>query len=127
MSKLEQYIKDVASAVCFVDNNRLADKNLLTIGNINDFCAKCIKNYAAFRLELLTDKDSDYVTIKKEVVIKLIKLGIKYACARFGISLSSDDIDKYVDKYIPVVIDYVTEKKIDLFTAILEASDKSAT
>lgn len=127
MSKLEQYIKDVATAVCFVDNNRLADKNLLSVGNVNNFCAKCIKNYAAFRLELLTDKDNDYVTIKKEVVVKLVKLGIKYACARFGIAIASDDIDKYVEKYIPVVMDYVTEKKIDLFTAILEASDVSST
>lgn len=127
MSKLERYVKDVASAICFVDNNRLADKKLLSVGNIDDFCAKCIKNYAAFRLELLTDKNSDYVVIKREVVKKLVKLGIKYACTRFGISLSSDAIDNYVDKYIPVVMDYVTEKRIDLFTGILEANDRSAT
>lgn len=126
MSKLEKYIKDVASAMCLIDNNMLADEKLLSVDNVENFCVKCIKNYAAFRLELLTDKDSDYVVIKREVVKKLVKLGVKYACTRFGIPLSSDDIDRYVDKYIQTVMDYVTEKRIDLFTGILEANDKSA-
>lgn len=125
MSKLEKLIKSTAAALCFVDNAQLADNSTLTVGNVKTWVIKCIKDYAAFRLELLTQPDSRAAKIKHEVLEKLIKAGIKYAAARFLIPIDSNNIDNYVEKYLPVVVEYVGSLKIELFTDLLNAADEA--
>lgn len=125
MSKFEKFIKSTAAAVCFVDNVQLADRSALTVDNVKTWVIKCIKDYAAFRLELLTQPDSRAEKIKREVLEKLIKAGIKYAAARFLIPIDSNNIDRYVEKYLPVVVEYVENLKIELFTLVLNAADNA--
>ena len=120
MSKLERYIKDTAAALCLVDNFEIAENFNPNV--VNKFLVNCFKNYAAFRLELLTSNE-DYIKIKRDIVTKLTKLGVKYAINYFNIPISNDDVDKYVEKYLPVVIDYVSQKQIQLFTKMQEAAD----
>lgn len=117
----KQYIKDTATTLAFIVNkNTTASPPLI---NIKSFALKAIKNYCAFRLKYMTNKN--ITDVEAKLITNAIKAGIKIAVKKYDVQLENDDIDKAVDYILPELLIIIQEQRVQIFTKLLEITDNA--
>lgn len=115
INKLKQTIKDFTVMRCIIldknDTQRFSNKTLF------NFCNKALKNYIKFRLSLM--KNETVQNIEKEILEAGVKVGIKYAESKFGVSIPEQG-EEQIQQMAVDVAKAINERRIDLFLYGLE-------
>lgn len=115
INKLKQTIKDFTVMRCILldknDTQQFSNKTLF------NFCNKALKNYIKFRLSLMQNETVQ--NIEKEILEAGVKVGIKYAESKFGVSIPEQG-EEQIQQMAVDIAKAINERRIDLFLCGLE-------
>lgn len=114
-NKLKQTVKDFTVMRCILldknDTQQFSNKTLF------NFCNKALKNYIKFRLSLMQNETVQ--NIEKEILEAGVKVGIKYAESKFGVSIPEQG-EEQIQQMAVDIAKAINERRIDLFLCGLE-------
>lgn len=115
INKLKQTIKDFTVMRCILldknDTQQFSNKTLF------NFCNKALKNYIKFRISLMQNETVQ--NIEKEILEAGVKVGIKYAESKFGVSIPEQG-EEQIQQMAVDIAKAINERRIDLFLCGLE-------